>query len=168
MMLPCDDIGAVVFLCFEVNLSIPEYDLEEHLFGEISYFKKQGFPLYIQTYTPDHPLLDIILFGNHQSFLQYLMEERKNFQYPPFTELATIRIHDEKKEKVQDMLGRLVNKISQIKDDSTFLAFDRDVWEKYAGEWVQKIVLKDKNLSCLINQLEVEIVRNRSVTLEWR
>lgn len=66
------------------------------------------------------------------------------------------------------MMTHLVNKISQIKNEFTFLAFDRDIWERYAGEWVQKIVLKDKDLAYLIDQLEVEIVRNRSVTLEWK
>lgn len=161
-------IGAVVFLCFEINLSLPEYDFEEQLFSEISYFKKQHLPIYIQTYTPDHPLIDIITYGNYQTFLSYLKEERKQFHYPPFTELATIRIHDPKKERVQTMMTHLVNKISQIRQTSTFLAFDRDIWEKYAGEWVQKIVLKDKDLSYLVHQLEVEIVRNRSVTLEWK
>lgn len=55
------DIGAVVFLLFEVNLSIPEYDIEESIYAEIAYIKRQKVPLYIQTYTPDHPLLEVIL-----------------------------------------------------------------------------------------------------------
>jgi primosomal protein N' (replication factor Y) len=167
-LLTSPDIGAVVFLYFEVNLSIPEYDLEEQLFTEISYFKKQGIPLYIQTYNPDHPLLDTILFGNYQTLLTYLVNERKQFWYPPFSEFAIIRVHDEQKAKVQNMLIRLVNKISQIQQASTFVAYDRDIWEKYAGEWVQKIILKDTSLAYLIDQLETEIVRNRSVTLEWK
>ena len=47
------------------------------------------------------------------------------------------------------------------------MAFDRDIWERIGGEWQQKIVLKDKNLQELLKGLEVEIVRNRCVTLEW-
>ncbi len=161
------DIGGVGFLLFELNLSIPQFDIEEEIYTEIAYYKKQQLPIFIQTYTPDHPLLQQIVFGNNKSFFDTLIKERKQFLYPPFTQFATIRIHDEKKERVRDMMAKLTNKIHQLRKDSTFFAFDQDIWEKKRGEWVQKIILKDKNLDYLIQELEVEIVRNRAVTLDW-
>lgn len=161
------DIGAVIWLSFELNLSIPSYHIEEDIYNEISYFKKQGLPLYIQTYTPDHPLLREIIWGNTKSFLSYLSQERRDFLYPPFSELATIRIHDEQKKKVEDIMRKLINKIWLLKNKSTFFAFDTEIRERYSGEWQQKIILKDTDLSYIIRELEVEIVRNRSVTLEW-
>ena len=35
------DIGAVIWLSFELNLSIPSYHIEEDIYNEISYYKKQ-------------------------------------------------------------------------------------------------------------------------------
>jgi primosomal protein N' len=102
-----------------------------------------------------------------KSFISYVSRERKDFDYPPFSELATIRIHDEQKKKVEDIMRKLVNKIGIIKKDTTFFAFDTDLYEKSHGEWQQKIILKDKSLNYLISQLEIEIIRNRSITLEW-
>lgn len=163
-----EDFGAVVFACFEINLSLPEYDLEERLFSEISYFKKQKIPILIQTYLQQHTLLDIVLSENYQSFLQYMKSERSEFHYPPYTELAILRIHDSKKEKVDTVLSLLVNKIALIKKDSTILIFDKDASERRSGEWIKKITLRDKSLKYLIELLETEIVRNRSVTLEWK
>ena len=64
-------------------------------------------------------------------------------------------------------MRKLINKIGILKHSSTFFAFDTDIHERYAGEWQQKIILKDKDLSYILVDLEVEIVRNRSVTLEW-
>jgi len=64
-------------------------------------------------------------------------------------------------------MSKLINKIGILKNKSTFFAFDTEIIERYHGEWQQKIILKDKNLSYLIQELEVEIIRNRSVTLEW-
>ena len=61
-----------------------------------------------------------------------------------------------------------MNKIQILKKDSTFLAFDRDIWERYRNEWIQKIVLKDEDISYLLEQLETEIIKNRAVTLEWK
>ncbi len=161
------DIGAIVYLLFELNLSIPSYHIEEDIYNEISYHKKQWLPIHIQTYTPDHPLLCEIMTGNMKSFLSYLSRERKDFLYPPFAELATIRVHDEQNKKVEDIMRKLINKIWIIKRPSTFLAFDTTILEKYGWEWQQKIILKDIDLSYLLSELEVEIVRNRSVTLEW-
>jgi hypothetical protein len=54
-------IASVVFLSFESNLSIPEYDMEELLFDEILYYKKQGLPIFLQTYIPHHPLIHQVL-----------------------------------------------------------------------------------------------------------
>lgn len=162
-----EDISAVVYLSFELNLSLPEYDMEEDIYRDIVYHKRQGLSIYIQTYTPDHPLLHKIVFGTSREFLDDLKKERKNFWYPPYQQFATIRIHDERKERVQDMMWRVLAKILPLKRDSTFLAYDRDLWDKVRGEWTQKIILKDKELSYILSELEVEIVRNRSVTLEW-
>lgn len=160
-------IGAIIWVSFELNLSIPSYHIEEDIYNEISYYKKQWLPLYIQTYTPDHPLLREVVDGNMKSFLGYLSRERKEFRYPPFAELATIRVHDEQKKKVEDIMRKLINKIGLLKNATTFLAFDTEIYEKSHGEWQQKIILKDTDLSYILRELEVEIVRNRSVTLEW-
>lgn len=93
--------------------------------------------------------------------------ERKNFNYPPYTDFVTIRVHDPSKGKVQDIVAKLVNKIGIMKDDTIFLAFDKDIWNKTHDVWSQKIILKGNNLLSLLRELEVEIMRNRSVTLEW-
>ncbi len=161
------DIGWVIWISFELNLSIPSYHIEEDIFNEITYYKKQWLPLYIQTYTPDHPLLKEITEGNTKSFLTYLSRERRDFSYPPFAEFATIRIHDEQKKRVEETMRKLINKIWIIKKETTFFAFDTEIRERYSGEWQQKIILKDKDLFYIIRELEVEIVRNRNITLEW-
>ncbi len=161
------DIGAVIWLSFELNLSIPSYHIEEDIYNEISYYKKQWLQLYIQTSTPDDPLLREIIDGNTRTFLTYLSRERIDFRYPPFAEFVTIRVHDEQAKKVEDIMRKLINKIGLLKKNSTFLAFDTEIRERYGGEWQQKIILKDKDLSYILRDLEVEIVRNRSVTLEW-
>jgi primosomal protein N' len=55
------DISLVIFLAFELNLSIPDYDIEEQIYTEIAYYKKQSLSIAIQTYTPDHPLLSSVV-----------------------------------------------------------------------------------------------------------
>ena len=161
-------IHHIVSLLFESELTLPDYRMEEELYHTLEYLKKSGTPLMIQTYTPEHPLLTLLLEGNYKDFLTRMSSEREKFDYPPYTQFALLRIHDERREKVEDMVARIVNKIETIKTPDIFIAYDKELHEKYRGEWSQKIILKGKNLDVLIRELEVEILRNRSVTLEWR
>lgn len=158
----------MVFLLFESDLTLPDYRMEEDLYHMVDYVKKSGKSIIIQTYTPEHPLLEVIVKGNYKDFLSYITPERKKFLYPPYAQFALIRVHDISQEKVKDIIEKMVNKIDILKRESTFFAHDRDIWEKYAGEWIQKIILKDEDLSYILSELEIEIVRNRAVTLEYR
>ncbi len=137
-----DGITHVVFLLFESDLTLPDYRMEEEVYHTLEYVKKSGKNLFIQTYTPEHPLLSLIIEGNYRDFLREMSHEREVFHYPPYHQFALIRIRDHQKEKVQDIMAKLINKISQIEGDDIFIASDRDIWERYAGEWVQKIILK--------------------------
>lgn len=161
-------IGLVAFLLFESDLTLPDYRAEEETYHIMEYTKKSGKSVMIQTYIPEHPLLTTLLYGNYHDYLVSVSAERKQFHYPPYTEYATIRIHSDRKPQVTDMLTKLVNKIDGLRDDTLFFWYDSDSWERSRGEWVQKIVLRGKNLSSFLRALEVEIVKNRSVTLEWR
>ncbi len=162
------DIAEVIFLLFESDLTLPDYRIEEESYHTIDYIKKSEKSILIQTYTPDHPLLHIISEGNYKDFLGYITPERKKFLYPPYAQFALLRIHDISKDRLTNIIEKIVNKIEILKKDSTFLAYDRDIWERYRGEWVQKIILKDIDLSYILIELEVEIVKNRAVTLEYR
>jgi primosomal protein N' (replication factor Y) len=55
--------------------------------------------VYLQTYQPDHPLLNILLEEGYHSFSQHLLMERKNTGWPPFSFLALLRAEATHKEK---------------------------------------------------------------------
>ena len=97
-----------------------------------------------------------------------MSDERIRFSYPPYADFALLHVRDKNKEKVKDIITKLVNKIEILKTEDIFLAYDRDIWERLSGEWTQKIILKGKDLSLIFSHLEVEIVRNRGISLEWR
>lgn len=161
-------IDQIIFLQLEADLTLPDFRVEEDIYHIVDYAKKSGKDIMIQTYTPDHQLLSVITWWNYRDFLTYMSSERKTFLYPPYAQFAMIRIHDINQERVKDIVAKLVNKITLIKEETVFMAYDLDIWEKYAGEWVQKIILKWKDISGILHELKVEITRNRAVTLERR
>lgn len=162
------ELDRVAFLLFESDLTIPDYRMEEEVFHAIDYAKKLGKNILLQTQMRDHPLLDIVMTGNYRDFLTYMSHERELFHYPPYTQFVTLKVHSHNQSQVTDIISKLVNKISLLRRESTFFSYDRDIWDRSAGEWIQKILLKDVDLSYIIDALQGEILRNRAVSLEWR
>ncbi len=128
--------------------------MEEELFHAIDYAKKFQKHILIQTHMRDHPLLTVIREGNYKDFLTYMSRERELFQYPPYAEFITVKIHDRSQDRVRDIVHKLANKIVLIRRESTFFSYDRDIWERSAGEWSQKIILRDKDLSYIIESIQ--------------
>ena len=71
-----------------------------------------------------------IVFGNYKSFLSTLKSERKNFSYPPYVDFVTIRVYHKEKQAVQHLIAGLVERIEAEDLSETFLAYDREIWEK--------------------------------------
>jgi len=161
------DIGAVIFLLFEVNLSIPEYDLEEELYTRMIYIKKQNIPLYIQTHMMEHPILQEIVFGNYRSFLQMLSQERRAFSYPPYSDFVTLHVHHAKKPMVRSIVQELIEKIEPLLSEGVFFAYDRDIFTRSRSQYVQKIILKGRGVADILEALQSDILRHYAITLEW-
>jgi primosomal protein N' (replication factor Y) (superfamily II helicase) len=166
-LLHLDSISIVVFLLFESDLTLPDYRMEEDLYHTLEYAKKSSKTLYIQTYIPDHPLLMTLTEGNYRDFLEYISSERKKFFYPPYVDFVTIRIHDASRDKLENMRNKLINKIETLKEDHITFFYEKDVTERTHGEWVVKLMLKGKNLLSFLKQFDSELIKNRSITLEW-
>jgi primosomal protein N' (replication factor Y) len=164
--LTVEDIGAIVFLLFEINFSIPDYTVEESTAYEIAYFKKKNLPIYIQTYMPEHPLLSEIVSWNTRSTMQYLAKERKDFSYPPFSVLIWLTVHHEKKEKVSQYAATLLEKIARKGEGNIAISYDSDTWSKNRAEWVQKITLRWSGIEEILQEIERDIVLNYSITVE--
>jgi primosomal protein N' (replication factor Y) (superfamily II helicase) len=162
-----EEVSMVVFLLFESELTLPDYRMEEDLYHTIAIAKKSGKSVVIQTYIPEHPLLEVITYGNYKDFLALISREREQFSYPPYTEFVTLRIHDESKDRLSDMVKKLVNKIQVLDMSDIFIAYDHEARERSRGEWVEKIIIRWKNIRPLLDALETELVRNRNVTLDW-
>lgn len=166
-----DRIGAVIFALFEVNFSVPNYQIEEELYSQIVYIKKQNKPLYIQTFSPEYPLLQEIVFGNFKSFLNYLKKERKNFNYPPYSDFAIIRIYHRDKKILQNNIIWIVERIKNLPDEilkDIFLAYDNEIYEKYHWDFMQKITLKWRWVHDILENISSVIIRNKNIFVDWQ
>ncbi len=67
--------------------------------------------VYLQTTNPDHPVMQALIKGDRDAFMQAEMRERKNYHLPPFGRLATITIAGADKQQVIDV-ARLIASVA--------------------------------------------------------
>lgn len=140
--LAIDGIELVAFLLLESEIAVPEYDIEEKIYTNISYNARKGSQIYIQTFAPKSDLIRNITEGNYRDFLVHTLAERKVFSYPPYKELVHIWVRDKNKERVKDIIYKLKNKLETLKSSDIELYFDKELFTKRNNEYGQKIVLK--------------------------
>ena len=61
--------------------------------------EKQGY-VYLQTHTPDHPVLSTLLNYGYHTFAEECLKKRKQMMLPPFTNYAILKADGTEREKV--------------------------------------------------------------------
>jgi primosomal protein N' (replication factor Y) len=161
-----DNIELVAFLLLESEIAVPEYDIEEKIYTNITYNARKWSEIFIQTFAPKSDLVKNITAGNYRDFLIHTLKERKAFSYPPYKELVHIWVRDKSKERIKEIIYKLKNKLEILKTPLIELYFDKELFTKRNNEFGQKIVLKWDDLSPLLKEVEKEIFRNHGVSLE--
>jgi primosomal protein N' len=161
----------VVFPCLESELVASEYDIEEKVYAHVRYAAKSAEEAVVQTYSPKSPLAASLMEGNFREFLTRTLTERKAFGYPPYSKIAYVTVSERHREKAEESVARLLNKLRIAQERGRFDAAvfsDPSLLSKRADEWFGKIVVKGSGADELLESLRVEIVRNRNVRLEWK
>lgn len=161
----------VVFPCLESELVASEYDIEEKVYAHVRYAAKNADEAIVQTYSPGSPLANSLMEGNYREFLTRTLSERKRFEYPPYSQIAYVTVAERTREKAEEAVARLKNKLSIAETEGKFgvaVLSDPSLLTKRADEWIGKIVVKGPLAADLLESLRVEIVRNRTVRLEWK
>ncbi|HEY6527813.1 MAG TPA: primosomal protein N' [Cellvibrionaceae bacterium] len=68
----------------------------------------------LQTFKPDHPLLQCLLEQDYSAYAQMLLSERRQINLPPFGALALIRVEDKDSQKAQEFLTKIRSLAEQI------------------------------------------------------
>ena len=101
-----DQVGLVGILSADKLLSYPDFRSMERAFqlmmqvaGRAGRKKEQGHVI-IQTYAPQHWLLNLVQTNDYLSLYQREIEERKNYGYPPFVRLIKITLKHKDEQQV--------------------------------------------------------------------
>lgn len=151
--MPKADLLAIVSL--DNLLYIPDYKIGERIYrlihGMRAYAKPNARFLF-QTYTPENEMLLNILKQDYDDFYQKEISSRKDFNYPPFSDIVKITAKDisergakAKARKIADYLERVAQKIgTQIDVLGPSPAYVPRVKNQYIYQVVLKIIKMDE------------------------
>ena len=75
------------------------YQLLHQLSGRAGREQVKG-AVYLQSYLPEHPVMQALISGDREAFLQAELTARKNAKMPPFSRLAAVIVEGTKEEQV--------------------------------------------------------------------
>tara|TARA_B100001123_G_C15148721_1_gene962624 strand:- start:664 stop:1188 length:525 start_codon:yes stop_codon:yes gene_type:complete len=87
------------------------YNLLQQVSGRAGRSKKVG-EVFIQTYYPEHPVIKSFKNRNRNSFIKQTLEERKQFNSPPFSFMTAIILSGTSKAQVESYAYNLVKGIT--------------------------------------------------------
>ncbi|HBJ76473.1 MAG TPA: primosomal protein N', partial [Porphyromonadaceae bacterium] len=149
-----EKVSLVGILNADTLLNFPDFRAQEHAFqmiqqvaGRAGRKGKQGKVL-IQTYSPEHLVIQESIKGDFSSFYTLQMEERKEFHYPPYYRLIYIYMKH-KNEDILDKFSHIMEEmLHRCFSDENILGPDKPVIERVQTLFIRKIILKIRsNLS---------------------
>ena len=160
-------------ILIEQELSFPFYNTEEKAYINIKQLlgrwermgEKTDFVL--QTFIPENNLIKIITEMNYKDFFIETLNERKLFNYPPFTEIAILEYRDKNQTKAFDFMQNLKNKLDILNNQKNFeIILNKEAFKKY-NQYYFKIVIKWDNLREFLKNIKKEIFKNSNLSLSF-
>ena len=101
-------VGLVVVMNADQLLYYPDFRADERSFqmlmqvaGRAGRKKEQGKVL-IQTFNPDHPVLQLLLKGDYEQLYESQIKQRRELFYPPYSKMINFQIKDKNLQKAID------------------------------------------------------------------
>jgi len=165
------DIGLIGVILLEQELSYPQYNIEEKLYTSLKQLfgrgerKGQSTDIVVQTFVPENPLVKQIIEGNYKSFFMDTLKERREFNYPPFTEMATLDYRDMSREKSLQFQTLLHNKLKTLFANEECSIILNSIPFKKNNQFHTTIILKAPNIRNILQARESEILRNSKLSV---
>lgn len=100
-----ENVGLVVVPRADQLLAFPDFRSAEnalHMLRQVSGRsgrKKEKGQVMIQTYNPDHPVIQSLLSGDDRGFYQQELEERSVFRFPPYYRMVKVTFRNKNRNK---------------------------------------------------------------------
>lgn len=108
-----EKIGLIGVILVEQELAYPSYDASEKAYANLKQLigrgnrKSQETTIVLQTFLPKNPLIQRLCDGNYKDFFMETLKERKDFLYPPYTQMLTLEYRHSDMKKALEFTQKL-------------------------------------------------------------
>jgi primosomal protein N' (replication factor Y) len=142
------------------------YQLLTQVSGRAGRSKKQG-KVIIQTNMPNHAVIQSVINQEYEALYTESINERKEFAYPPFTRLITLRIKDKDNKIVHGCAQLLFERLHQ-KLKSELIGPQSPAISRIKNYYIREILVKIDKQSMSISQVKQFINQCITYTLDQR
>ncbi len=142
------NLGLVGVIRADSMLNFPDFRAHEKAFqlltqvsGRAGRRNEQGKVL-IQTYNPDHEILQNVTRYDYEKTAKDILYERKSFLYPPFLRLIQITFRHTKKEKVDKVSLEFVKLMRGFLDEKHLLGPEEPSIGRIRNLYIQNVLIK--------------------------
>ncbi len=140
------------------------FQLIEQVSGRAGRRDIQG-QVIIQTYKPDHPILQLASRHDYDLFLRHQLNERKQFKYPPYCRVIEILVKHKEMKTTQLAAIELCKEIKKFIDSAAVLGPEFPAIGKVRNQFINRIILKlDRKGKQLLHQKN--LLRNVVIELK--
>lgn len=142
-----DNVRVVGIISADTMLNQPDFRAYEHSYMMMTQVagragrKGSRGRVILQTTHPGLPVIKQIVEGDYAGFFRSLMQERRQFHYPPFTRLIDIYLKHKEEKLVESAAIELSSRLRQFLGDRV-LGPDRPAVARVKLMYIRKIVLK--------------------------
>ena len=131
--------------------------------------KNEGGHVIIQTRTPKHPLLDILLSKGYEDFAMKNLNDRKKANLPPYTHLCLVRMSSSKKITAFNFLDEIKCLFSEQKNIFFLGPADAPIPKKN-NMYVHQLIVGSKNRTVLrkiTQEIRQYITKKKPYNIKW-
>ena len=131
--------------------------------------KNEGGHVIIQTRTPKHPLLDILLSKGYENFAMKNLNDRKKANLPPYTHLCLVRMSSSKKITAFNFLDKIKCLFSEQKSIFFLGPADAPIPKKN-NMYIHQLIVGSKNRTVLrkiTQEIRQYIIKKKPYNIKW-
>ena len=136
-------IGLVGIISADTGLNLPDFRGPERTFSLLTRLVNKGKEAIVQTYNPEHRVLQSLLLHNYFGFYRSEKSARKECQYPPYSHLVRILVEGKNKDVVSRHISSLQTKLKE--KNLNFLGPSACPIERKKGKFRFHFLLKVKD-----------------------
>lgn len=166
-----DKVSLVGVLDIDRMLYYPDFRAFERTFqlitqvsGRAGRKDKKGMVV-IQTTQPEQPVLHYIINNDYQGFYKKEIEEREQFNYPPFHRLITITIKNKDKDFCQNTAIKLANLLVQQLGQERILGPQEPSINRVRNQYLMRIMIKIERKNIHLQKVKDIIIHQSEIIL---